>query len=271
MRRLISLPALVTVIVLVFLYLPIIVVVINAFNRDESLATWDGATTHWIRVAFSDHRVQHDFLTSLLIALSATVIAVALSLAAVMAASRIGRRASHLMQLLTYARLMMPEVVFAAGILLLIQRLHLNTAMWSVVAGHVIFCSAYATLVLQSRYATLTGTYDEAAADLGAPPLRVFVRVLWPMMAPAIVISALLSFTFSFDDVVSTVFLASPTTETLPMLIMSRSRHGITPEVNAIAVAFMCVTLLLMTLFGLATLWRARAGRTAKTAREGIS
>ncbi|MBM4509879.1 ABC transporter permease subunit [Rhodococcus hoagii] len=98
---------------------------------------------------------------------------------------------------------------------MVIQRLGLSTGTWSVVAGHIVFCSAYATLVLQSRFATLTGTYDEAAADLGAPPRRVFLKVLWPMMMPAVVIAALLSFTFSFDDVVSTVFLAGPETETL--------------------------------------------------------
>ncbi len=268
MKRRVSPAAAVTVAVLAFLYLPIGMVIVNAFNADESLVGWGGATLEWITGAFADERVREDFLTSCLIALLSTVVAVALSLAAVMAVSRLPKRAGAVLQTLTYARLMIPEVVIAAGILVVIQRLGLSTGTWSVVAGHIVFCSAYATLVLQSRFATLTGTYDEAAADLGAPPRRVFLKVLWPMMMPAVVIAALLSFTFSFDDVVSTVFLAGPETETLPVLILSLSRHGTSPEINAIAVAFMFVSLVLMCLVALASFWPSKQTRSVTSEEE---
>ncbi|PTR23531.1 spermidine/putrescine transport system permease protein [Rhodococcus sp. OK519] len=268
MKRRISPAAAVTVAVLAFLYLPIGMVIVNAFNADESLVGWGGATLEWITGAFADPRVRQDFLTSCLIALLSTVVAVALSLAAVMAVSRLPKRAGAVLQTLTYARLMIPEVVIAAGILVVIQRLGLTTGTWSVVAGHIVFCSAYATLVLQSRFATLTGTYDEAAADLGASPRRVFLKVLWPMMMPAVVIAALLSFTFSFDDVVSTVFLAGPETETLPVLILSLSRHGTSPEINAIAVAFMFVSLVLMCLVALASFWPSKQTRRVTSEEE---
>jgi ABC-type spermidine/putrescine transport system permease subunit II len=267
-KRRISPAAVVTVLVLACLYLPIGMVVVNAFNADESLLGWGGATTRWLTEAFADPKVQRDFVTSCVIALLSTVVAVALSLAAVMAVSRLPRRAGAMLQTLTYARLMIPEVVIAGGILLVIQRLGLTTGTWSVVAGHIVFCSAYATLVLQSRFATLTGTYDEAAADLGASPRRVFLRVLWPMMMPAVVVASLLSFTFSFDDVVSTVFLAGPETETLPVLILSLARHGTSPEINAIAVAFMFVSLVLMCLVALASLWPARQDRRTVVEEE---
>jgi ABC-type spermidine/putrescine transport system permease subunit II len=269
-KRRISPATIVTVVVLAFLYLPIAMVIVNAFNANESLIGWGGVTFDWITGAFADERVRHDFWTSCVIAVLSTVVAVTLSLAAVMAVSRLPKRVGAVLQTLTYARLMMPEVVIAAGILVLIQRLGLSAGTWSVVAGHIVFCSAYATLVLQSRYATLTGTYDEAAADLGAPPYRVFLRVLWPMMMPAVVIAALLSFTFSFDDVVSTVFLAGPETETLPVLILSLSRHGTSPEINAIAVAFMFVSLVLMCLVGLASLGPSKQARRA-TSEEEVS
>jgi len=268
MKQRISPAAVLTVVVLAFLYLPIAMVVVNAFNANENLIGWGGATTEWLTGAFQDPQVRQDFLTSCLIALLSTAVAVTLSLGAVMAVSRLPKRAGAVLQTLTYARLMIPEVVIAGGILLLIQRLGLTTGTWSVVAGHIVFCSAYATLVLQARFATLTGTYDEAAADLGASPRRVFLRVLWPMMMPAVVVASLLSFTFSFDDVVSTVFLAGPETETLPVLILSLSRHGTSPEINAIAVAFMFVSLVLMCLVALASLWPAKQARRAPVEEE---
>ncbi|ROO86258.1 spermidine/putrescine transport system permease protein [Actinocorallia herbida] len=262
----VSLPHVMLVAVLVFFYVPIGKVIVNAFNADESLNTWGGATLRWFREALGSERVRDDFLTSASIAGLSTVIAVVLSVTAVMGAAKLSQSSRRRLQTLTYARMMLPEVVIAVGLLLLIRRLDLTLGLWSVVAGHVIFCSAYATLVIQARFATLKGTYDEAAADLGAPPWRAFVRVLLPMLLPAIAISSLLSFTFSFDDVVSTVFLAGPETETLPILILGMSRQGVSPDVNAIAVSFMAVTMLALALFGLASWWRSRSvqGGTAR-------
>ena len=129
MKRRISPAAVVTALVLAFLYLPIGMVVVNAFNADESLITWGGATFEWISGAFADERVRQDFLTSCVIALLSTVVAVSLSLAAVMAVSRLPKRAGAVLQTLTYARLMVPEVVIAAGILVVIQSLELSTGM----------------------------------------------------------------------------------------------------------------------------------------------
>ncbi|MDX6742303.1 ABC transporter permease [Actinocorallia sp. A-T 12471] len=266
-RPRLSLPHVLLVAVLVFFYVPIGKVVVNAFNADASLNTWGGATLHWFRAALGSERVRDDFLTSAAIAGLSTVIAVVLSITAVMGAARLSQGSRRRLQTLTYARMMLPEVVIAVGLLLLIRKLGLNLGMWSVVAGHVIFCSAYATLVIQARFATLKGTYDEAAADLGATPWRAFTRVLLPMLLPAVAISSLLSFTFSFDDVVSTVFLAGSETETLPILILGMSRQGVSPDVNAIAVSFMAVTMLALALFALATWWRTRSAAQG-TARK---
>lgn len=244
----------VTIFVLVLLYLPIGMVVTNAFNANEDLIGWAGPTLEWIGDALADQRVRDAAVMSFIIAALSTVVAIAISLAAVIAVSKLPKSASTLLQTLTYARLMVPEVVIAAGVLILLRQLDLRPSMWAVIAGHIIFCSAYATLVLQARFATLSGKYDEAAADLGAPPFRVFLRVILPMMMPAIVISAILSFTFSFDDVVSTLFLSGSDVETLPVLILSLTRHGSSPEINALAVIVMFLSIVLLSLMGLASL-----------------
>lgn len=248
-----SIGTLVTILVIAFLYLPIIMVVANAFNADQTLIQWGGFTLEWIADAFANTRVRDAAITSIVIGILSTVCAVTLSLTAVLAVSKLPKAASNALQTLTYARLVVPEVVVAAGILIVIRELGLNTGMWATVAGHIIFCSAYATLVLQSRYATLSGTFDEAAADLGASPFRIFLRVILPLMLPAVLISSILSFTFSFDDVVSTVFLAGAELETLPVLILGLTRHGSSAEVNAIAVIVMFVSILLMLLMALAS------------------
>lgn len=245
--------------VLVFFYVPIVRVTVNAFNADETLNSWGGFTLRWFDQVVNDPRIRDDFVTSLAIALTSTAISVLLALSAAVAVSRLSRTAKRTLMMTTYARMMLPEVVVAVGLLMLLRELELTPGMWSVVAGHVIFCSAYATIVIQARYATFTGVYDEAAADLGASPWRVFRRVLLPMLLPAISVASLLSFTFSFDDVVSTLFLAGPDIETLPVLMLGLTRQGVSPDVNAIAVSFMAVTMLTLTLFGLATNSRSRA------------
>ncbi|MGO4690166.1 ABC transporter permease [Glaciibacter sp. 2TAF33] len=265
----VSLGVIITVFVLVILYLPIGMVVANAFNANVSLIGWTGPTFHWIGDALADERVRQAAVMSFVIAALSTVVAVSLSLGAVMAVSRLPKSVGGLLQTLTYARLMVPEVVIAAGILIALRQFDLHPGMWAVVAGHIIFCSAYATLVLQARYATLTGRFDEAAADLGAPPLRVFLRVLLPMMMPAIVISSILSFTFSFDDVVSTLFLSGADIETLPVLILSLTRQGSSPEINAIAVIVVFLSIVLMSLMGLATLRPKRNHPVPQSLKEG--
>jgi ABC-type spermidine/putrescine transport system permease subunit II len=128
------------------------------------------------------------------------------------------------------------------------------------VAGHVVFCSAYATIVVQARMAALTSIYQEAATDLGATPWRVFRRVTAPLLRPAIVVAGLLSFTFSVDDVITSLFLGGSSAETLPVLLLGLVRIHVTPEVNAIGAGVMALTLLLLGLLVSASSLRSVAG-----------
>jgi ABC-type spermidine/putrescine transport system permease subunit II len=259
MRRRLS-TAIILIVVLAFLYLPILSVMRDSLNKDPTLTTWGGATLHWFTVMWDDGEFRSDIGTSALVAVLATAASVAVALLTVLGSARLSRGAQTAFSMLTYARLMLPEVVSAVGLFLLFKKLDIGLGLFPVVIGHTVFCSAYATVVIHARYAGVSARFAEAAADLGAGPWRTFRKVTVPLLAPAITVAALLSFTFSFDDVVCSTFLSGTSVETLPMLIIGMIRRGITPEVNAIAVTVMVVTLVTLVLLALAANVRSAAG-----------
>lgn len=229
--------------VFVFLYLPIVVVVVNSFNADELLIGWGGFTLDWYETAFSNDRVRDDFWTSVLIAVVTTAISLVIAIAAGLWFRKASRRGRRVLDATTYMRIVLPEVVIALALLIALRRVGLELGMWTIVIGHVVFNSAYAMLVIQARFATMDTTLEEAAADLGAKPWRVFRRVTLPLLMPGVIVAALLTLTFSFDDVVTSLFLGGPNTETLPVLLLGMIRLRVTPEVNAIAAGVMVITM----------------------------
>jgi ABC-type spermidine/putrescine transport system permease subunit II len=252
--------ALVSLGVLALLYAPIALVAINSVNSDDSLLGWGGFTTRWYRQAVDDPDVRSGLLVSVEVALLATVLSLIVAVAAALWARGSGRRGRQFLDLTTYARIIMPETVAAIGLFLLLRRENVQLGVPTIVIGHVVFNSAYATIIIQARMATLDTTLEAAAADLGATPWRAFRRVTLPLILPAVIAAALLTFSFSFDDVVTSLFLGGPDAQTLPVLLLGMIRLHVTPEVNAIGVLVMLTT---TALFGLAALMlsvRAAAG-----------
>jgi ABC-type spermidine/putrescine transport system permease subunit II len=231
-----------TVLVFAFLYVPIGVVFLNAFNDDELLTRWGGFTSRWVRGAFENERVRDDFKTSLVIALFSTVLSLGLAVTAALWWRAASARLRAVLDAATYMRIILPEVVAALSLFVFFRRLDVELGAATIIAGHVVFNSAYATVIVQARLATLTSTLEEAAADLGARPSRVFFRVTLPLLMPAILVAALLTFTFSFDDVITSSFLAGSGAETLPMFLFGLVRFHVTPEVNAIGAGVMLIT-----------------------------
>ena len=262
--------AIVTTMVLVFLFAPIVVVLLNAFNGNQTLDSWGGFTGRWFSEAFHDSSVRSALWVSVRVALASTALSLIIAIPAALWARRAGPRARALLDATTYMRIVLPEIVAAAGLFLLFRRLNMQLGMTAIIAGHVVFTSAYATIVIQARVATLSGSLEEAAADLGAVPWRAFYRVTLPLLRPAIIVAGLLVFTFSMDDVVTSAFLSGDTV-TLPVLIFGLMRFRITPEVNAIAAGVTVLTLVTFSLSAALLGWRAGAnlivgGRTAEEA-----
>ncbi|MGH2903651.1 MAG: ABC transporter permease [Solirubrobacteraceae bacterium] len=227
---------------LCFLYVPILMVIVNSVNGDRALVSWGGFTTRWYHQAVTDPQVRGPFVTSIEIALISTALSLVLAVSAGLWWRGASPRQRAVLNGLTGMRIMLPEVVTAVAMFLFFKKTGLALGTTAVIVGHVVFNSAYATVIIQARLSTMDMTLEEAASDLGARPWRAFRRVTLPMLAPAILVAALLALIFSFDDVITSLFLAGAQTETLPLLLFGLIRFQVTPEVNAIGSGVMLIT-----------------------------
>jgi ABC-type spermidine/putrescine transport system permease subunit II len=260
---------LVSLCVIVFLWAPLVIVAINSVNSDTLLVSWKGFTTHWYNQAYHNPDVRSGVKQTMVIALSSTAISLVLAVTGALWWRRAAARARRMFDLLTYLRIMLPEVVFAVALFLLFSKIKFPLGTTAVVIGHVVWNSAYATLILQARTATLDPALEDAAADLGANPWRVFRRVTFPGLLPGIIAAGLLAFTFSFDDVVTSYFLTGAGTAPLPVVILSMIRFRITPEINAIGMLVMLFTVTMFTTGFLAVTRLGRGARRALAIPEG--
>jgi ABC-type spermidine/putrescine transport system permease subunit II len=252
--------------VLAFLWLPLLAVVVNSFNRDNLMASWGGATGHWYRLAANDNDVREGLKTTLVIAFASALVSLAVAVSGALWWRRAPRRARALYDGLVYARIIVPEVVFATALFFLFVHFHFRLGLPAMIIGHSVWNSAYATLIIQARLVSLDPSVEEAAADLGATPWRVFRRVTLHALMPAIIAAGLLAFTFSFDDVVTSFFLQGNSQSPLPIVLFGLIRFRLTPEVNAIGVLVMLFTVALMSLAVTAFATANRIGRSERSA-----
>lgn len=252
------LTACISLIVLVCLWAPLVVVAINSVNKDILLASWEGFTFHWFTDAFHDEPVRSGLRSTMTIAALSSLLSLALAVSSALWWRKASPRARHVFDLFTYLRLILPEVVFALALFLLFRKIDFPLGTLAVVIGHTVWNSAYATLIIQARLAALDPALEDAAADLGATPWRVFRRVTVPGLLPAVVAAGLLAFTFSFDDVVTSLFLSGSATAPLPVVLLGKIRFRVDPEINAIGMMVMGFTIVT---FALAYLVLSRLGR----------
>jgi putrescine transport system permease protein len=220
---------------LAFLYLPIAVLVVYSFNASRLVAIWGGWSTRWYVELWHDQAMLEAAWASLRIAvLSATAASVLGTLAAVVLV-RAGRFTGRTMFAgMVYAPLVMPEVIVGLSLLLLFVALNVDRGFWTLTVAHTTVTMSFVTVVVQSRLLSFDRSVEEAAMDLGCPPLRTFLTVTLPLIFPAIAAGWMLAFTLSFDDLVIASFSTGPGATTLPMRIYSEVRLGVKPEINAI-------------------------------------
>jgi ABC-type spermidine/putrescine transport system permease subunit II len=227
---------------------PLIAVIVNAFNANALLSNWGGFTTHWFTDAINDSGVRSAAGQSVEIAALVTALSAVMGTLAVSFSAYAPRWLSRFTESLTIVRVMVPEVIMAAGLVLLMPKLGFTFGLWTVVLGQTVWAVAFFIAILGARRAGFDRRLEDAGRDLGATPWRVLRTIVLPDLLPGIIAGALLTFTFSFDDVVTTVFLSGPSTMTLPTTILARIRRGITPEINAVGVLVMLVTIILLAL-----------------------
>jgi putrescine transport system permease protein len=228
-----------------FLYVPILSMMVFSFNNSRLVTVWDAAnspTLRWYGELFRDRQILGAAWLSIRIAAINATGAVILGTLAGLALARFGRfKGRALLSAMTTAPLVMPEVIIGLSLLLLFVALE-QAVGWpqgrgvtTITIAHMTFSLAYVAVIVQSRLATFDGTLEEAAMDLGARPPRVFRRITLPLIFPAILSGWLLAFTLSWDDVVIAQFVSGPGSTTLPMVIFSKVRLGVSPDVNALA------------------------------------
>lgn len=219
-----------------FLYLPILLLVLFSFNESRLVTVWGGFSLRWYRALPENRALLEAAWVSLRVAAIGATLATVLGTLAALALARFGRfRGRTPLAGMVYAPLIMPEVITGLSLLLLFVALDWERGLLTVAAAHATFATAFAAVIVHARLIRLDPSYEEAAADLGAPPVAVFRRVTLPMIAPAVASAWLLAFALSLDDFVVAAFTSGPGATTLPMKIYSQVRLGVTPEINAVS------------------------------------
>jgi putrescine transport system permease protein len=220
---------------LAFLYLPIAVLVINSFNDSRLVTLWGGASLRWYRALAQDAAMLEAASVSMRVAFLSATAATVLGTLAALALTRGGRfHGRVLFSGMIYAPLVMPEVITGLSLLLLFVAFEIDRGFWTVTIAHTTLTLCFVTVVVQSRLVTFDRSLEEAAMDLGCPPLRTFFSITLPLIFPAVASGWMLAFALSLDDLVIASFVSGPGATTLPMRIYSEVRLGVKPEINAV-------------------------------------
>jgi spermidine/putrescine transport system permease protein len=249
--------SLVSMLVFIGLYAPILVLVIYSFNAGDSVAKWQGWSLDWYRTAWANDEVKAATWVSLIVACGAAVLSTAL---ATMAALGTTRRPAFRGQTFIYVMinqpLMVPEIVTAVALLLVtaaIKKATGYTGLGYLIVAHAAFCIPFAYLPIRARLEGMDLTLETAASDLYASRWQTFRRVTLPLLMPGILAGAMLAFVTSLDDVVITEFIKSPGQDTLPTYMLGQLRRAMKPDVNAISTLLLALTLVLLSAFFLLT------------------
>ena len=243
-----------------FLYAPIISLIVYSFNESQLVTVWSGFSTKWYGKLLQDSQILQAAWLSLKIAFTSATLALCLGTLAALVLTRFGKfRIKSLLGGMVTAPLVMPEVITGLSLLLLFIAMESlfgwpkGRGITTLILAHATFCMAFVAVVVQSRLVSMDESLEEAAQDLGATPLRVFTDVTLPVISPALLSGWLLAFTLSVDDLVISSFVSGPGSTTLPMVIFSKVRLGVSPEVNALATIIISIVALAVFVGG----WRA--------------
>ncbi len=219
----------------VFLYAPIVILIIFSFNAGKLAAVWAGFSTKWYGALLENDQILQAAWISIQVAVMNATVATVLGTLGAYALARFGAfRGRMLFTGMMSAPLVMPDVIFGLATLLLFVGLGAARGMSTITIAHITFSLAFVAVIVRARVSSLDRSLEEAAMDLGARPVKTFLVITIPMLAPALVAGWLLAFTLSLDDLVIASFVSGPGASTLPMVVFSKVRLGVSPEINAL-------------------------------------
>jgi spermidine/putrescine transport system permease protein len=224
----------------VFLYLPVTVIVVMSFNASKSPFHWSGFSTKWYGSLAHNAQIMAGLRNTLLVAAGSTLLATVLGTLLAVGLDRYTK--SSLLGALSLAPAILPDIVMAIGLLAFYSLVGMTLGLHSVLLSHVVFSSAFVAAVVRARLGHVDRSLEEASRDLGATQATTFLRITLPSLLPGVIAGALLAFTLSLDEFVIAFFTDGPASPTLPIVIYSMVRFGVTPEINALAAILMLVS-----------------------------
>ena len=232
-----------TVLVYLFMFLPIAVVVLLSFNANQfGSFPMTGLSTRWFETLWQNEAIMRAFRTSILLGLMTAAVSTVLGVLASLALVRYAIPGRNLITTLLIAPILVPEVVLAVALLLFLNFLNIGKSFTLLLMGHVIFTLPFVILVVQSRLVSIRRDVEEAALSLGASPMQTFFSITLPLLMPAVAAGGLFAFTISFDDITGTLFWKPGGIETVPTQIFSMLRNSISPEINALGTVIIVLT-----------------------------
>ena len=249
-----------TLITYLFLFVPIIILIIYSFNSGHSMATWKGFTFGWYGELFHNRYIFMALKNSLIVAVSSASISTILGTLAALVLVRQKFKGKQIFSTLMLSPLVLPEIVLGVAFLVFLVFLKISLSYFTLIMGHILLTLPFATLIMRTSVAGLDVSLEEAAADLGANEIRIFRYVTFPLLMPGITAAFLLTFTVSLDDFVISMFVAGVGNTTLPLQIFSMLKLGITPEINALGTVLILLNLVLILTIGGQQLRRVMGG-----------
>jgi len=254
----------VSVVAFLFLYVPIVALIIFSFDRSPLSSSWTGFTWGWYTTLFHDTFLIGALKVSLIVAVSSAVVSTVMALMSAVVLSRLAFKGKRAFMAMLFLPLLVPEIVLSVAIITMMSRLGLSLGYGSLIAGHIVLTLPYGTLLLFGAATRLDPSLEEAATDLGCNAFSAFMRVIFPLLLPAVFASLLLSFTISFTDVVMSNFASGVGTTTLPVYVYGLLKTGISPEINALGTLLVVGTLVIVGIIGMRQLVSIMAGQSGR-------
>ncbi len=239
-----------TLITYLFLFTPILVLIVFSFNASKSMAVWNGFTLDWYKTLLRDRYILQALRNSVIVGVTSATISTTIGTITALVLVRRRFPGKELFSTLMLSPLVLPEIVIGVAFLVFMVFLNIKLGFFTLITGHVVLTIPYSTLIVRASASGLDISLEEAAADLGANPWKVFRHITLPLLIPGVLTAFLLTFTISFDDFVISMFTAGVGTTTLPLRIFSMLKLGITPEINALGSLLILLNLVMIIAVG---------------------
>lgn len=237
-----------SLLMMAFIYVPIVMIVIFSFNNTRLSGSWSGFTFDWYVSLFDNRHVMEALMNSITVALISTVVSTILGTLAALSLRNLGRKGKSGMNGLLYLPVIIPDIIMGLSLLVLFNQFQVDLGKTTIIIAHITFSLSYVYVVVTARLANMGKQLEEAAQDLGATRWQTFRHVTLPQISPGIIAGALIAFTLSLDDFMVSFFVAGPSSTTLPIYIYSQVKRGISPEINALCTLLILVSVALIML-----------------------